>query len=149
MIRDRDWIAARIPHQGPMCLLAEVLALDAAVIRCRATSHRDPGNPLRAHGRLGASCGIEYAAQAMALHAYAAGSEPPAPSAALGLIASVRNVALYVARLDDIAGDLIATAERVHADARSALYDFTVAAPGRLLLRGRAAVLLQGGAHVA
>ena len=34
----------------------------------RASSHRAADNPLRAHGRLGAACGIEYAAQAMAVH---------------------------------------------------------------------------------
>ncbi|WP_206685552.1 hypothetical protein, partial [Escherichia coli] len=33
-------------------------------IRCTATSHRDPRNPLRSHGRLASVCGIEYAAQA-------------------------------------------------------------------------------------
>ncbi len=146
MSLDRDWIAARIPHQGRMCLLAEVLALDAAGIRCRATSHRDPDNPLRAHGRLGAACGIEYAAQAMALHVL---QTPAAAAPVHGLLASVRNVAFYVSRLDDLAGDLIAAAERVHGDARSALYDFTLATHGRLLLRGRAAVILDAGTHAA
>ena len=65
---DRRWIAAHIPHQGPMCLLEEVLTWDAARVRCRATSHRLASNPLRAGGRLGAVCGVEYAGQAMAVH---------------------------------------------------------------------------------
>ena len=51
-----------------MCLLDAVLDWDDARITCRATSHADPANPLRADGRLGAANGIEYAAQAMAVH---------------------------------------------------------------------------------
>ena len=65
---DRAAIARRSPHQGRMCLLERVLDWDAAQIRCGAVSHRDAGNPLRAHDRLAAACGIEYAAQAMAVH---------------------------------------------------------------------------------
>ena len=65
---DRAAIAARIPHQGSMCLLDAVLAWDSGQIHCRASSHRQPDNPLRAAARRGAACGIEYAAQAMAVH---------------------------------------------------------------------------------
>jgi len=43
-----------------MCLLDEVLEWDAHHIRCRSGTHRDSGNPLRAHGRLGAACGIIF-----------------------------------------------------------------------------------------
>ena len=65
---DRDAIMRRIPHQGTMCLLDAVLAWDDDHIRCSASSHLQPDHPLRAHGRLGAACGVEYAAQAMAVH---------------------------------------------------------------------------------
>ena len=65
---DRAAIAARIPHHGTMCLLDAVDAWDSESIRCRATSHRDPANPLRDAGSLPATAAIEYAAQAMAVH---------------------------------------------------------------------------------
>jgi predicted hotdog family 3-hydroxylacyl-ACP dehydratase len=68
MLLNRAWIEARIPHQGRMCLLDEVLDWNAQHIRCRTATHRAPDNPLRSHDRLGIACGIEYAAQAMALH---------------------------------------------------------------------------------
>ena len=58
---DHAWIAAHIPHAGTMCVLDSVDAWDTERIRCTATSHRDPDNPLRAHGRLASVCGIEYA----------------------------------------------------------------------------------------
>ena len=66
-----------------MCLLDEVLSWDATRIRCRSNTHRTADNPLRAHGRLGAACGIEYAAQAMAVHgALVAASAPLASTMA-------------------------------------------------------------------
>ena len=42
-------------------------------IECTASTHRAPGNPLAANGRLEAVCGVEYASQAMALHGALAG----------------------------------------------------------------------------
>jgi predicted hotdog family 3-hydroxylacyl-ACP dehydratase len=70
---DRSWIEQNIPHHGRMCLLDEVLEWDAQHIRCRSGTHRQPDHPLRSQGRLGAACGIEYAAQAMAVHGALAG----------------------------------------------------------------------------
>jgi predicted hotdog family 3-hydroxylacyl-ACP dehydratase len=145
MTYDRDWITARIPHQGDMCLLDGVESWDATHIRCRAASHRAPDNPLRAGGRLGAAAGIEYAAQAMALHgALLAPPEGEAPRA--GFLASVRGVELLVDRLDDVAEDLVVEAERLSGEGNSVLYAFSVSADGRVLLRGRAAVVLDAGA---
>ncbi len=65
---NRDWIEAHIPHQGRMCLLDEVIEWSPERIRCRIGGHRAADHPLRSHGRLGISCGIELAAQAMAVH---------------------------------------------------------------------------------
>ena len=137
---DRVAIAARIPHQGSMCLLDAVLAWDSGQIHCRASSHRQPDNPLRAAERLGAACGIEYAAQAMAVHGalLAPAGAPPRP----GYLASVRSVQLAVDRLDDLAQDLDIVAERLSGDEHNILYHFRVEHAGDLLLSGRAAVML-------
>ena len=152
---DHAWIEQHIPHKGRMCLLEEVLSWDAARIRCRSGTHRAADNPLRAHGRLGAACGIEYAAQAMAVHgALIAASAPLASTvsrsvrssigAAVGYLASVRNVALHVVRLDDLEADLIATAERITGDGRTVLYEFSVWGAPQLLLSGRASIVFDG-----
>lgn len=148
---DRHWIEQHIPHKGRMCLLDEVVSWDATRIRCRSTTHRAADNPLRAHGRLGAACGIEYAAQAMAVHgALMAASAPLASTvatsvrgtmgAALGFLASVRNVVLYVPQLDDLEADLIASAQRITGDGRTVLYEFTVCSSAPLL-SGRASIV--------
>ena len=139
---DRAWIESHIPHQGRMCLLEEVLSWDAVRIRCRATSHRLPDNPLRAHGRLGAACGVEYAAQAMAVHG-AIMAQTAGATARGGLLTSVRNLVLLVDRLDDLDTDLIASAGRLAGDEGSTLYEFTVSSAGRELLSGRVSIVFQ------
>ncbi len=141
---DHGWIAAHIPHQDSMCLLDAVLTWDAQHIVCRASSHRDARNPLRQFGRLGAACGVEYAAQAMAVHgALMAGvnhSSQAAPRP--GMLLGMRSLTLHVAQLDDLATDLDVQAERLSGDSKMLLYAFAVKAGFKLLLEGRATVLL-------
>jgi predicted hotdog family 3-hydroxylacyl-ACP dehydratase len=137
---DRAWIAARIPHQGSMCLLDRVIEWSPERIRCAASSHRRPDHPLRDGGRLGAACGIEYAAQAMAVHGALLAGQDGAPRQ--GFLASARGVELQADRLDDVAGDLDIVAERISGDGNNVLYGFTVSGDGRPLLSGRAAVIL-------
>jgi predicted hotdog family 3-hydroxylacyl-ACP dehydratase len=136
----RDWIEAHIPHRGAMCLLEEVLDWDAQHIVCRATSHRAPDNPLRVAGILPAACGIEYGAQAMAVH----GALLDAQGARLGrgFLASVRALTLIAARLDDVAGALHVSAERLSGEADHILYAFSLAGDAGELLGGRATVVL-------
>jgi predicted hotdog family 3-hydroxylacyl-ACP dehydratase len=138
---NRGWIEAHIPHSGRMCLLDEVLDWESDRIRCASGSHRAADHPLRAYGRLGIACAIEIAAQTMAVHgALSAGDADNRPRA--GLLAGVRGVRMYAARLDDAQTDVICEATRVAGDEGSALYDFELSAAGRALMRGRATVVL-------
>jgi predicted hotdog family 3-hydroxylacyl-ACP dehydratase len=144
----RAWIEAHIPHQGNMCLLDEVMVWDTQRIICRSGTHRTPGNPLRAQQRLGIACGIEYAAQAMALHGVLSagrGAEGAGARPEVGLLAGVRDVHMYVARLDDIEADLICEATHVAGDNFTALYQFALRTAQRDLLTGRATVVLDAG----
>jgi len=138
---DHAWIAGHIPHQGRMCLLDQVEVWDVQRIECRASSHHADDNPLRACGRLGAACAIEYAAQAMAVHG-ALMAPPESAVARVGYLVSVRNARLYVARLDDIASDLRVEATCITRSENNILYEFSVSAAGRLLVDGRATVVL-------
>lgn len=128
-----------------MCLLDCVEAWDRERIRCRASSHRSADNPLRAYGRLGAACGIEYAAQAMAVHG-ALLAPADSSSARFGYLVSVRGTQLRVPRLDDIADDLLVEASCITRSESNILYQFSVSAAGRVLLDGRAAIVLDAGA---
>jgi predicted hotdog family 3-hydroxylacyl-ACP dehydratase len=63
-----------------------------------------------------------------------------------GYLTSVRGVDLRVNRLDDIAADLDIAVERLSGDDNNILYRFEIGAAGRLLLGGRAAVILDAAA---
>ncbi len=158
----RSQIAARIPHAGRMVLLDEVVEWDDEHIVCRSSSHQDRANPLCLAGQLSSVCGIEYAAQAMAVHGSllmhrvaesdarhngwsdAAGdaADGVATRPRAGFLASVRNVRMEVARLDDVHGALTIEALRESGDEARVLYDFEVRAGERVLVSGRAAVVL-------
>jgi len=152
---NRAWIEARIPHQGRMCLLDEVLDWNAQRIRCRTATHRALDNPLRSHDRLGIACGIEYAAQTMALHGALAGGAANGAVDALaggsprvGLLAGVRDVRFLVLRLDDIETDLICEVIHLAGDSLTSLYEFALRDGDRTLLSGRASVILDAGGRL-
>jgi predicted hotdog family 3-hydroxylacyl-ACP dehydratase len=137
---DRAWIAAHIPHQGEMCLLDQVTEWSPQRLRCVSGTHRLPANPLRQQGRLGSACGVEYAAQAMAVHGALLAETGDSPRQ--GYLASMRAVDLYTDSLDEAEADLEIEVERLSGDGNNILYLFSVQAGGRLLLAGRAAVIL-------
>lgn len=144
---DRATIAAHIPHSGSMCLLDEVVRWDNEAIECLATSHRDPLNPLRLNGALSAVCGVEYAAQAMAMHGALLGGQSTRPRA--GFLASLRSVETHVPRLDTCDATLVVSAQRISGDANTVLYRFIVRGGSHTLVEGRAAVILDAQAHPA
>jgi predicted hotdog family 3-hydroxylacyl-ACP dehydratase len=136
----RAEIAELIPHTGAMCLLDGVLEWDASRIRCMSRSHRDAANPLRVDGHLPALCGVEYAAQAMAVHGGLAGATQGKPRA--GYLASLREVEWRRDRLDDLDGDLVVEAEQEASDGSRVIYSFTLRVGTVQVLSGRAAVVL-------
>jgi predicted hotdog family 3-hydroxylacyl-ACP dehydratase len=130
-----------VPHAGEMCLLARIVRANEREIVCAATSHRSPSNPLRRDGQLAALHLAEYGAQAMAVHG---GLQNPAAAARGGMLVAIRDLALTVDRLDDVAGELTISATRLVADASGQIYSFSVRGGGRELGRGRVAVMFQG-----
>jgi predicted hotdog family 3-hydroxylacyl-ACP dehydratase len=137
-------ICRLLPHDGAMCLLDACTHWDGEEITCTATSHRDPANPLSRAGVLPALCGIEYVAQAMGVHggllARRGGAKPEA-----GFLASLRGVKLAVARLDHIAGPLAIWSRRIADAGDSVQCEFAVRAGDRVLLSGRATLLMSAG----
>src|SRR5579863_8472571 len=137
----RSEIARLIPHAGEMCLLDGVIAWDRESIRCYSGRHRAPDNPLRHAGRLGILCGIEFAAQAMAVHGSLVGAVSERPRT--GYIASLREVAWRGNRLDAIEGDIVISATRLAGDDDRVAYAFAIRCQAQELLTGRATVLLR------
>ena len=140
MLIGREKIAGMIPHSGTMQLLDGVLSWDAARIRCFSRTHRDERNPLRCGAELPALCGIEYAAQAMALHGSLTGHAGGKPRA--GYLASLRDVFCRRRRIDDLEGELIVEAEKLMGEESRVIYGFEVRVGESRVLCGRAAVVL-------
>lgn len=141
---DRAWIAAHIPHQRKMCLLNNVVHWDEQSIECEAVSHADLDNPLRAQDRLGISAGIEYAAQAMAVHGALLANEQETPRH--GYLTSVRSVIFHTDRLDSLVGEMKVCAQRLSGDSHLILYKFYLTHEAQCLLEGRASVVLNAQA---
>lgn len=140
---DQAWIAAHIPHQGRMCLLDAVAHWDDRHIHCTAGSHRAADHPLRTPCGLAITAGIEYAAQAMAVHG--ALTLPAAAGARQGYLASVRDVHWRRPTLHDVPAALQVHAEQLSVNGLTVLYRFHLEAEGRELLGGRATVVLNAG----
>ena len=136
-------IETLIPHSGAMSLLNEVLKWDEDHIVCLANYHRSKHNPLRNENALSSVCGVEYAAQAMAVHGALSKSDPdeePRP----GYLASIKNLDLLVSSLDDIESDLVIEAEFLMRDKEFLVYQFRVLSEDLNLLSGRAIISIKG-----
>jgi predicted hotdog family 3-hydroxylacyl-ACP dehydratase len=143
MLGDKTAIAKVIPHSGNMCLLDGVLECDPQRIRCISGTHRDADNPMRSGNELSALCGIEYAAQAMAVHGVWGGQIDQKPRA--GYLASLREVTCHIMRLDTLQDDLIIDAEKLMGDEARVIYQFTLFAGRSEIMSGRATVVLDTG----
>ncbi len=136
---DHKEICELIPHAGAMCLLDQVITCDDDSIVCNTSTHYDPENPLRTADGLSAVHGIEYAAQAMALHGTLTGHRSQAEGKP-GYIASVRDVEMHVKWLHKIIAPMRVTTKRISGDANAAAYVFSATANDQLLVRGRITV---------
>ena len=140
MLMNKSEIAKIIPHSGNMCLLDGVLECDAQRIRCISGTHREADNPLRSGAILPALCGIEYAAQAMAVHGARSANFERKPR--LGFLAALRDVTCCTMRLDDLTDDLIIEAEKMMGDEARVIYQFDIHAGSNKIMSGRATVVL-------
>lgn len=140
MLADKAAIAKAIPHTGNMCLLDGVLECDAQHIRCISSSHRDTDNPMRSGDHLSALSGIEYAAQAMAVHGAWDAKFDKKPRA--GYLAAIRDVVCDTMRLDTLSDDLIIDAEKLMGDEARVIYQFSIHAGTAKIMSGRATVVL-------
>lgn len=125
-----------------MRLLDAVEAWDETTIRCRTATHRDPNHPLRSRGRLSVSAGLEYAAQAMGVHAGLLDRDRQT-AGRIGYVGSVRDVTFGVERLDDTVSDLIVEATRLAEGDQSYMYRFTVLLDSRAIIEGRASIFIK------
>ena len=136
---DKLALCALIPHHGNMCLLDGVESWNENRIVCISNSHANVDNPLRKNGRLHALIGIEYAAQAMAVHgALLTQDGTPRP----GYLAGLREIQFFAQSLDYPQAMLRVEAERLMGDSQHLLYQFRLYADTVKIISGRTAVIL-------
>jgi predicted hotdog family 3-hydroxylacyl-ACP dehydratase len=130
-------IEALIPHAGDMVLLDRVVSYDEKSILCVAVNHCAPDNPLRTKGCLPAVCGVEYGAQAAAIHGPAvAGATERA-----GQLVLLRDIVWHVPDLSVILDPLMVHATCLHKDGRSLAYEFSITVDDGELLRGECGII--------
>jgi predicted hotdog family 3-hydroxylacyl-ACP dehydratase len=139
-------IALRVPHRGAMCLLDSIESWSEETISARAILQVDK-NPLTIAGLLYSTAGVEYAAQAMAVHGallgeVAAAQGNPRRKPLMGFLASVRNIACHRPWLDDTHHPIRITATRTAGTESPVSYDFSVDAGEVTYVTGKATVVL-------
>jgi predicted hotdog family 3-hydroxylacyl-ACP dehydratase len=97
---------------------------------------------LRFKGRLSASAGLEYAAQAMGAHVGLVDGARQREHR-IGLVGSVREVVFATERLDDLDGWLIVNATRLVEGEEGYMYHFTVMHGAKKLIEGRASLFVK------
>lgn len=139
-MHNRNSLCALLPHAGEMCLIESVATYDGDTISCQTQTHWSLSNPLRYKDRLNPICGVEYAAQAMALHAALLSEQGAA--AQIGFLAGLREVAVHVPRLDVAHTNLNIRASKLIANKGRSIYEFVLTLNDEPALSGRAAVII-------
>ncbi|WP_067561973.1 hypothetical protein [Halofilum ochraceum] len=138
---DRAAIEGLIPHAGSMCLLERVVQWDQESIECRSRSQLDMDNPLRVDGGVPIEAGIEYAAQAMAVHGGLRATGDGGPRR--GFVAVLNRVAWNTEWLDEDPGELCIHAHALQGDDDGRQYAFRIDRDDRTLIEGTALVMLE------
>ena len=138
---DHAGVASRLPHAGRMCLLDRVVHWDERSLRCTAVSHRDADNPLREAAGLSTFAGIEYAAQAAAVHgSLLHGATIPRS----GVLAALKNVTASQPWLHQVTEEIMIDVTLLHSDPAGGIFKFLVVADTRCLLSGQFTLMYIG-----
>ena len=136
-------IETLLPHAGRMRLIDRVVSYDEQIIVCESDSHRVPDHPLAEAGVLSIICGLEYGAQAMAIHgALLASGGSQAVHTRHGYLVAASDLRWTVERLDQCTTPLVITAISEFRSGNQVAYRFEISASGMSVLDGRASVLL-------
>ncbi len=130
-----------LPHAGRMRLIDRIVSYDDHGIICESDSHRAADHPLAEHGVLSIVCGLEYGAQAMAIHG-ALLAPNDAQGARHGYLVAASDLHWTVERLDRCAAPLCIEAICDFRSGQQVAYRFELRAGGTTVLSGRASVVL-------
>lgn len=128
-----------LPHAGNMSLLHTVSYADATQLKASAISHLDRDNPLRINNKLASVNGIEYAAQAMAIHGFLLSEQAEAQK---GYIATVRNIEIKTPFFPETEPLIDIEVQQLMSDSHGFTYQFHLSSGKKTLISGRITVFL-------
>ncbi len=132
-----------LPHAGRMRLIDRVVSYDDQSIVCESDSHRAADHPLAEAGVLSILCGLEYGAQAMAIHgALLASGGSSGARTRHGLLVAASDLQWTVERLDRCAAPLVIKVVSEFRSGNQIAYRFEISASSAYVMQGRASVLL-------
>ena len=137
-------IETLLPHAGRMRLIDRIVSYDEQQIVCESDSHRAAEHPLAENGVLSIICGLEYGAQAMAIHGalLATDAALPRDRARHGYLVAASDLRWSAERLDQCGAPLTIEAVSEFRSDNQVAYRFEIRASDTTLLSGRASVLL-------
>lgn len=127
-----------LPHHGSMCLLEKIVAWDRQQILGSSQSHRNPLNPLRKNDKLSAIHALEYGMQAIAIHG---GLLHPGQTTTLSYLAALREVKLYVTRLDTIDPPLDIEAHCLLNQGDNSIYSLKVSSLNKIIVTAQVTII--------
>ncbi len=134
-----EGVAALIPHAGAMRLIDQVDSAASEEVVCSTRSHLSADNPLRVNGIIPAAAAIEYAAQAMAVHAALTRGGPPRR----GFLVVASGVTWTADRLDATDAPIQIRATRLASMGNGAQYAFLVSAGTAVSVSGTLTLQLE------
>lgn len=136
-------IEVLLPHAGRMRLIDRIVSYDEQEIVCESNSHRATDHPLAEAGVLSIICGVEYGAQAMAIHGALLAPSDSDARVRHGYLVAASDLRWSVERLDQCAAPLVIKAVSEFRADNQVAYRFEISASGTALLSGRASVVLE------
>lgn len=136
-------IEQRLPHAGKMSLLDKVTHADLLTLSASAVSHLNSDNPLRFNNKLSSINGIEYAAQAMAVHGFLLSElKQTEASTQTGYIATVRNIDIFTPFFPETESVIKIEVEQLMSDMNGFTYQFHIGDEKKVLISGKITVFL-------
>ena len=139
MLIDAQQISQLIPHSGTMSLLDGVLEWNSMQILCTSQSHLSQDNPLRSEQGLAMVHGVEYGAQAMAVHG-ALLAQQRGERLGAGYLVAVRELNMRARWLDHYQGPVQVSAQQLLQQGDSLIYQIELRHDEIALLSARATV---------
>jgi len=144
----KSQICQLLPHSGTMCLIDEIVSWDKEMLVAKTMSHTELKNPLNNEGSLNSIHGVEYAAQAMALHSALIKAEEitQTETETRGYLASVKNTNILQEYLfekqDDDLIPLLIKVFVLMAGSQGFSYQFEVLKDDKVYISGKITIFL-------